>query len=161
VYCVCSLTSFRQTLHLQLSATVALAIMADRVCGECGSKVARMYVVCDVCGERMAPEETNKDNKDENSSGWRVDSHPGYEVRNIDDVPTATATTEEEARAAASTVWCTVLGRTGGARARIVGDGTVMLLDGRVLGFINEELQVVRFYCGQCFLFDSFCAGVA
>jgi hypothetical protein len=46
------------------------------------------------------------------------------------------------AEEAAISVWSSVLGKTGQPRAKIMYDGSVTILDGRVLGFLNDNLQV-------------------
>ncbi len=56
--------------------------MADRICKECGSKVPKHYVVCEICGEPF--EEAQPAASTSNAEavvGSRPDSHPGYEIR--------------------------------------------------------------------------------
>lgn len=116
--------------------------MGDRLCPECGSKVAKMYVVCDVCGEPLeAPQPTE-------AVEHRPDSHPGYEVR--DTSADADAGDAEPASDPSQTVWCRVRGKNGSVRATVMCDGVVRLGDGRVLGLLNSQQQVVRVSRALC-----------
>lgn len=110
--------------------------MGDRwACRECGSKVAAMYVVCDVCGE---PKEAPSAAPAKAAVPPPVNSHPGYAVRDVQ------AAAPADAEQDPGGIWCCVRGKTGRPRAGITNDGTVRLMDGSVLGYLNQQLQVVR-----------------
>jgi hypothetical protein len=125
--------------------------MSQLVCEECGSRIPPNYVVCDVCGEPI-----KKDEKEE-AKEKKVDSHPGYEVSwvwccfrcrcrcsffcflfvrffflllQVVSKSKAIEGQQEDAADPSTTVWCTVLGKDGNARAVILFDGAVCLMDG-------------------------------
>jgi hypothetical protein len=99
-------------------------------CAECGSKIPPHYVVCEICGEPVAKE---------GSKAPARQDHPGYEVT----APAAKPKADEKPGADPSeTVWSTVLGKDGKARAVILFDGAVCLMDGTTVGFVNTQLQV-------------------
>lgn len=122
--------------------------------------VCQRYVVCDVCGEKMEERELEEQDAGSlNAVQKKPDAHPGYSIKTDVDKVRETlllcgkgsffkkkkeereevAMTEEEA---ATSVWCTVLGKTGQPRAQIFIDGSCRIMDGRVLGFLNDRLQV-------------------
>jgi hypothetical protein len=111
--------------------------MSGRICKECGSQVPKLYVMCDICGEPFEEEKASSDRAE--AVGSRPDAHPGYEIRTG---PEPQQQEEMSAEEAAASVWSSVLGKTGQPRARIMYDGSVTILDGRVLGFLNDQLQV-------------------